>query len=140
MKPPINPNYCATVTQLGRFVTLANCANVKGALIFGNQVIVGNETAPGDIGLFFPLESALSAPFLRANNLYRKPELNADTNVKGYFEDHGRVRAVKFRGHKSEGFWIPLTALNYLAMNVPEEEWLDLRVGANFDEFGGNPI
>lgn len=42
---PQNPNYCATVVELRSFVDLPNCDNVKAALIFGNSVIVGKDTA-----------------------------------------------------------------------------------------------
>jgi RNA ligase len=140
---PKNENYCATVVQLDSFVSLEKgdggrlpCDNVKGALIFGQHVIVGRDTEPGSIGLFFPPETALSTEFIAANNLYRKPEFgNADPQAKGgYFEQHGRVRTVKFRGHKSEGFWIPLSCLSYLGAAI------SVSVGDTFDVIGDHEI
>lgn len=128
LKQPRNPNYAATVVQLKDFVQLANCDNVQAALIFGNSVIVGRDAKPGDIGLFFPVETQLSEPFLKNNNLYRKAEKNADPEKKGYFEDHGRIKAVKFRGHKSEGFFIPITSLDF----IPNPS-TNLSVGDTFD-------
>lgn len=126
---PKNQNYCAVVVRLEHFVSLANCDNVKAALIFGNSVIVSKDAQVGDVGLFFPVETALSADFLKNNNLYRKPEWgNVDPLKKGYFEEHGRIKAVTFRGHKSEGFWIPLDSLNYLGLPLSE-----FPVGAAFD-------
>lgn len=132
-KQPRNKNYCAVVVSLDTFVELAGCDNVRGALIFGNQVIVSRESQKGAVGLFFPLESALSPEFLKNNNLYRDSQLNADTRQKGYFEAHGRVRAVKFRGHKSEGFWVPLVALSYTGV-------VGLAVGDEFDFIGDHEI
>src|SRR5690242_12964449 len=123
-----NRNYCAVVVQLKDFVDLPNCDNIKGALIFGNHVIVGKDAAVGDVGLFFPAETRLSPGFLGYNNLYRKPEFgNVDPEKKGFFEQHGRVRTVKFRGHKSEGFFIPLASLGYV-----ETSYMDLH-----PDFGG---
>lgn len=130
LKPPKNQNYCALVTELKHFAPLAGCDNVQAALINGNQVIVDKDTQPGDIGLYFPPETALSHDFLAANNLYRKPEWgNADPTKKGFFEESGRVKCVKFRGHKSEGFWLPVGSLNYLGIDVNA-----LGVGQEFDE------
>lgn len=115
LTPPKNPNYAATIVALKDFVELPNCDNVKGALIFGNHIIVSKECYVGQLGVFFPVECALSTDFLSNNNLYRKPEYgNVDPTEKGFFGQQGRVKAMKFRGHKSEGFWIPVQALNYL--------------------------
>jgi hypothetical protein len=129
-------NYGATVVTLSKFVALEKgdggrqaCDNVKAALIFGMQVIVSKDVEAGSVGLYFPAETALSAEFLGQNNLYRKAEFgNTDPEKKGFFEQHGRVRVVKFRGHKSEGFWIPLDSLKYLGLPLSE-----FPVGAEFD-------
>ena len=136
LKPPANENYAAVVVKIKDCLELENCANVKAALIFGSRVIVSKDVQPGAVGLFFPVETALSPEFLAANNLYRKPEWgNADATKKGFFEQHGRVKAVKFRGHKSEGFWIPLESLGYLG--VPLEEFTP---GVTFDQIGDHLI
>jgi len=134
LEAPKNKNYAAVVVALDKFVDLPNCDKVKAALIFGNSVIVAKTAGAGEVGLFFPVETALSTEFCGANNLFRKPEWgNTDTAKKGFFEEHGRVRAVKFRGHKSEGFWIPLDAISYTGTN-------DLAVGAEFDKIGDHEI
>jgi hypothetical protein len=137
LEKPKNENYCATVVELKTFVDLPNCDNVKAAIIFNNQVIVGKECQPGDVGLFFPLETALSKEFLGANNLFRKPELgNRDPQARGFFEENGRVRCVKFRGHKSEGFFVPLSFLSYI---VQDDAGM-LTPGMEFDTFEGYEI
>jgi hypothetical protein len=147
LNPPKNENYAATVVELKTFVDLPNCDNVKAALIFGNSVIVDKKSPIGEVGLFFPVETALSPEFLSNNNLYRKPEFgNVDANKKGFFEQHGRVKAVKFRGHKSEGFYVPLSSLDYLATDTVDKHCtagctlFDLEVGMVFDAIGDHEI
>lgn len=137
IKEPKNKNYCAIVVKLDKFIDLPNCDNVKGALIFGNQVIVGKNVEPGTVGLYFPIETALDQTFLGKNNLFRKPEWgNEDPTQKGFFEQHGRVRAVKFRGHVSEGFWLPISCL----ASIWIIDYYNIPVGAEFDELDGKPI
>jgi len=129
---PKNKNYCGIVVALTNFVTLPNCDKVKATLIFGNSIIIDKKTEVGAVGVYFPVETALSAAFLSYNNLYSKPEYgNADPTKKNYFEQHGRIKAVKFRGHKSEGFWIPLNAFEFTG--VADK----LVVGMEFDKLNG---
>jgi hypothetical protein len=136
-KEPINKNYCATVVRLDKFIELDNCDNVKHAIIFGNSVVVSKDAKNGDRGLFFPIETKLSSDLLSANNLYRKQELNDDPTQKGYFEENGRIRCVKFRGHKSEGFFIELSAISPFAHVI---EVASLKDGDDFDEINGVKI
>ena len=136
MKKPVNENYCATVVALDQFVEHDDCQNVKTAMIAGCQVIVSKNATAGDVGLFFPLEVALSSAFLSSNNLYRDPTKNVDITEKGFFEEHGRVRCVKFRGHKSEGFYIPLSSL---AAFTPGSE-VSIPLRTEFDEYNGFAI
>lgn len=135
IESPRNPNYAAVVTKLKVFRDLEGCDRVKAAMIYGNQVIVSKDAKEGDIGLFFPVECAISKEFLGNNNQFRKTEMgNVDQAAKGFFEEHGRVKAVKFRGHKSEGFWCPISFLNYLGDIGYLEE------GVEFDRIGDHEI
>ena len=135
LNSPINPNYCATIVTLNHFSELSGCDNLKAAHIFGNRVIVGKDRQAGDRGIFFPIETQLSPEFLHHNNLYRKSELNADKTSKGYIDESGRIRAVKLRGHASEGLWLPLESLDYLKLG--KENWSD---GQTFDMIGDHKI
>lgn len=131
----VNPNYCATVVEVEKLVQLENCNNVQAAIIMGNQIIVSKEVKIGDIGLFFPVEVQLSKKYLSENNLYRKKELNSDPEAKsGYFEENGRIRCVKFRGHKSEGLFMPLNSLDFLNLKK------SLSIGDEFNEIDGVEI
>lgn len=129
-------NYTASVVAIKTLVALPKCDNVCAAMLFGHSVIVGKDTPVGTVGLYFPVETALSKEFLSKNNLYRHQELNADPEKKGYFEDGGRIRAVKFRGYPSDGFFIPIESLDNLNIQLDEP----LEIGAEFNLINGVEI
>lgn len=134
MKLETFDNYSATVVAIKNVTPLIGLDNLGATTIMGNQVLVGINTAPGTVGLFFPVETALSPDFLRANNLYNNATMNANPTVKGFFEASGRVKAVKFRLHRSEGFFIPLESLSYLGLQD------EFKVGDEFNAIDGNVI
>lgn len=133
LKIPKNKNYCAVVVEITHLVDLSNCTNVQHAIIMGNAVVVSKEVKVGDIGIFFPVETQLSKEYLSANNLYRKPELNSNPEEKGYFEENGRIRCVKFRQNKSEGLFMPYSSIEFTNFH-------SLNIGDEFDELNGIEI
>jgi hypothetical protein len=144
LNPPKNANYAATVVALSGFKELLKgpgtqaCDNVKAAIIMGSQVVVSKDCQAGDVGLFFPPETALSKEFLGANNQYRKAEFgNVNPEATGFFEQHGRVKTMKFRGHKSEGFFIPLESLQFA---LQDGDFTMLSPGQVFDHINGVEI
>jgi hypothetical protein len=134
LKKPVNENYCANVVSIKSVIELEGMKTIAHTNIFGNMVIVSKEVKIGDIGIFFPVETKLSHDFLSNNNLYRHNNLNIDQTKKGFFEDNGRIRCVKFQGYKSMGFFIPLNSLDFT--NHKE----DLIEGSSFDEIAGIKI
>ncbi len=134
LKKPINENYSGIVVEIKNVMLLEKMDNICHTNIFGNLVIIGKNTKVGDLGIYFPPETELSKEFLSNNNLYRHPELNIDKEKKGYFEDSGRIRTVKFQGYKSMGFFIPLESLNFT--NHTE----NLKIGDSFDEINNIKI
>lgn len=137
LNKPKNENYAAVVVEIKTLIPLEKCDNVQGAIIMGNQVVVSKDVKVGDIGLYFPLECQLSKEYLANNNLYNKPELNVDNTKKGYFDENGRIRCQRFRGHKSEGLFMPLISINYF---LDYSEFEKLEIGNSFDELNGTPI
>ena len=129
-----NKNYNATVVKITNLLALDGCDNVIAAIIMGNQVIVSKTVKPGDLGLFFPVETSLSSEYLKLNNLYRDKTLNKDSSKAGYFELNGRIRCVKFRGHKSEGLFMPLDSLSEFVNGS------ELVEGISFNKAGGTII
>lgn len=131
-----NKNYCATVVEITNIHPLDKCDNVVGAIVSNFHVIVSRQTAPGTIGIFFPVECRMNHEFLKANNCYRKKELNADPEAKcGYFEENRRLKCMKFRGHMSEGIFMDLDSLAYLDIKLSS-----LKVGDEFDQIDDKPI
>jgi len=113
LQKPKNQNYCATIVSIQNIIPLEGCDNVVATRIMGNQVIISKDIQISDVGMFFPVETQLSNEYLSANNLYRKAEMNVDQTQKGYFEENGRIKCIKFRGHNSEGLFMPLKSLAF---------------------------
>jgi RNA ligase len=132
---PENVNYAATVVSIARIVPLENCDNVVGTPILGFQAIVGNATRVGDLGVVFPAEAQLSEEYARVNNLHRHGSLNQDEAAKGYLEDNRRVKALKFRGHRSDCLFMPLSSLGFTGADTSQ-----LQPGDTFDKLNGHEI
>jgi len=136
LQTPENENYAATVVTLKQFVELEGMENLKGTPIFGFQAVVSKDTPEGATGIVFPAETQLSEEYAGWNNLYRHGDRNADEGSKGYLEDNSRVRAVKFRGHRSDCLFMPLESLNYIKGFDPSK----LEEGDTFDRIGDHEI
>lgn len=132
---PENPNYAAVVVEISHVTPLAGCDNVVGTPLMGFQAIVGKDTQAGDIGIVFPAETQLSEEYARLNNLHRHGNLNDDESKKGYLEDNRRVKALKFRGHRSDCLFMPLDSLAFTGADVSS-----LKPGDTFDKLNGHDI
>ena len=135
LTPPKNPNYAATVVSVKAITDLDNCDNVVGTPLLGYQAIVGKDTQVCDIGIVFTAETQLSQEFASLNNLYRHGERNKDKDKAGYLEDHTRVKAIKFRGHRSDALFLSLSALEYTGADLS-----NLKPGDTFDYLNGHEI
>lgn len=135
IEKPENSNYAATIVHLPnvRF-SLQGLDKLEGANIFGFQVIVSKDT-PASLGVFFPAEAQLSDEYCYNNNLYRHADKNIRPDEKGYLEDNRRIRAIKFKGNVSNGFFMPLSSLGYTGIDVSL-----LKEGDEFDTLNGHEI
>lgn len=136
LKEPKNVNYSALVISIKTLTELEGCDNVVGTPLIGFQAIVSKNTKVNQLGIVFPAETQLSEEFCKNNNLYRKAEKNKDSKVTGYIEDNRRVKAMKFRGHRSDCLFMPLESLSYIKKFNPN----DLKEGDTFDEINGYEI
>ena len=127
-------NYAATIIKLPATQKVDGLDNLVQVVVYGNRCLIGKNSIPGDY-LYFGPETQLSPEFLKKNNLYRHSELNEDTTQKGFFEDHGRVKTIKFKGVISSGFVIPLASVMHFVDNPSE-----LYVGATFHSIDGIEI
>lgn len=133
---PENSNYAAVVVKIEKLVPLEGCDNVVGTPLLGFQAIVSKDTEPGTLGVVFPAETQLTEEYARLNNLHRHGNLNDDEGAKGYLEDNRRVKAMKFRGHRSDCLFMPLSSLGYIKN-------LDISLfneGDTFDRIGEHEV
>lgn len=98
------------------------------------QVVVGTDTEDGQLGLFFESDGQLSEEFAAKNDLVRRKNEDG-TPAGGMFEQNRRVKSIKLRGVKSEGFWCPLDKVAYTG--VPMSQLVE---GQQITELNGHPI
>ena len=77
----------------------------------GNSIITGLDAKDGDLYFYFALESAINPEYLSWSNSFESKEMNADKEKKGFFNKHGRVRAIKLQNERSEGYIVPVSDL-----------------------------
>lgn len=103
--------YCGYITRLKNVRKHSNADRLLLADCFGNTVIVGLEYQEGQLGVYFPVDGQLSVEFCAANDLVRRKDENGNP-CGGYLDpDKRNIKAMKLRGEKSDGLFLPLTAL-----------------------------
>lgn len=125
-----NENYFAKLTILQHRIDHPNADNLIGWIIDGNRVWTTKDYNVGEEVVYFPIESQINPVILNRLNLYQTSALNQDQSKKGYFGDHGRVKAVKLRGEPSEGIVLRwkdiLSAIDCSEYNpVVEDKYFD---------------
>jgi hypothetical protein len=132
-----NPNYLASIVKLTNVRLHSNANKLQCVALFGNNVVTGLTAKDGDLYCYFPLECAISGDFLKFTNSFREPTLNADGKTKGFFENHFRVKAIKLRGEKSEGYIVPVSELENYAKEILNKtiKITEKHVGTDFDMF-----
>ena len=126
--------YKAYVTTLKNVHKHPNADRLQLGECFGNTVCISLDYTEGQIGVYFPTDGQLSAKFAEANNLLRKKDENGN-NIGGYMDpDKRNVTAIKLRGEKSDGLFLPITCLE------PFGDISTLKVGDTIDVFNGHEI
>lgn len=129
-------NYTGTIVKLASTFPLDGLDNLVGTSVFGNTCIIPKSYNLTDHYVFFPSETQLAQSYLSKNNLYRNSNLNEDQKSKGYFEDNGRIKAIKFKGNKSTGIVMPISSLlNTVGVTKNRYEQ-----GVEFNEIDGTMI
>ena len=101
-----NINYLAKVVDIKTFTPHPDpeTTKLKLAHVDGYNIVVGIDSEPG-VYIYFPTSCEINSQLLAYGNLYRHTEKNNKPEAKaGFFEDNGRVKAIKLRGIVSEGF------------------------------------
>lgn len=118
---------------------------LKLVTISGHQVVTGADIQEGDTMVFFPEGGVICDEYLSHHNEYRvkwlknsnqqgKDEQEALEQPGGFFEHNGRVRAIKLRGERSEGYVVRLEQLEFLG------DVSSLTAGTTFDTIGGTKL
>ena len=103
--------HCGYVVQVKEIRKHTNADRLQIATFFGNDTIVGLDTKAGDIGVYFPVDLQLSERFCQVNDLVRRKDENGN-QCGGYLDpDKRNVKAVRLRGEKSDGLYLPITCL-----------------------------
>ena len=123
--------YVVKVEQLRKH---SNADRLQIATFFGNDTIVGLNTQIGDIGIYFPVDGQLSERYCQVNDLVRRKDENGK-QCGGYLDPEKRnIKALKLRGEKSDGLFMPLTSLaDFCKIS-------DLKIGDTIDIVNGEEI
>lgn len=126
-------NYEAIVAKITEVRPIPKADFIQSALVLGEWVIVNKCHGVGDVGLFFPVGSALSPEMCRHNNLFRDGSMNFDETKSGFLEKNGRITAMKMRGTLSTGLFLPMECLTWTGA-------LPLSIGTKVGEINGHKI
>ena len=138
MKLEINPesaNYACQVIKLPPKQAVPGLDKLVKVTHQGNDVLTQKDAKEDILYLFFPAECAISKDYLFWNNEFRDSNFNNDKTVKGYFENTGRVKAIKFKGIISTGYIAPVDTLSVLGI-----ETYKLKEGDEFTHINGVEI
>ena len=126
--------YNAYITRIKNLHKHPNADRLQIGECFGNAVIVSMEYVDNQLGVYFPSDGQLSVEFAEANNLLRKKD-DAGNNIGGYMDpDKRNVTAIKLRGEKSDGLFLPLKSLESFG------DIATLAEGDRIDNFNGHEI
>ena len=123
--------YKAYITALTNVRQHPNADRLLLADVFGNTICISTDYFEGQVGIYFPTDGQLSVEFAEKNNLLRKKD-DAGNNIGGYMDpDKRNVTAIRLRGEKSDGLFLPLSALNYCYAH--NDASIELRMGDVID-------
>ena len=103
--------YNAYVTRIKNLRKHPNADRLQLGECFGNTVCVSLDYVDNQLGVYFPCDGQLSVEFAEVNNLLRKKD-DAGNSIGGYMDPNKRnVTAIRLRGERSDGLFLPLTCL-----------------------------
>lgn len=103
--------YTGFITTLKNVHKHPNADRLQMGECYGNSVIVSIDYTEGQLGVYFPVDGQLSERFCQVNDLVRRKDENGNP-AGGYLDpDKRNIKALKLRGEKSDGLFLPLTCL-----------------------------
>lgn len=126
--------YNAYVTRIKNLRKHPNADRLQLGECFGNTVCVSLDYEDNQLGVYFPTDGQLSEEFAEKNNLLRKKD-DSGNNIGGYMDPQKRnVTAIKLRGEKSDGLFLPLESLKDFG------DISTLKEGDSISTFNGHEI
>lgn len=130
--------HCGYITTLKNVRKHPKADKLLLAECFGNTVCVNLNYYEGQVGIYFPTDLQLSEEFCTQHNLVRKKDENG-VNIGGYMDPEKRnVTAIKLRGEKSDGLFMPISCLDYCFDKGTAAD--NLAVGDTIDIVNGHLI
>ena len=133
-------SYTGFVCQIKNLRDHPNADRLYLGECFGNTVAVSKDGYTADmIGVYFPTDGQLSMEFAKQNNLLRLRDENGHSIPGGGYMDPDKrnVTAIKLRGEKSDGLFLPLTCLDYCFEDGASAH---LKIGDTIDVVNGHDI
>ena len=126
--------HCGYVIKVDKLRPHPNADRLQLLDVFGTTTTVGLDVKIGDMGIYFPTDLQLSIEYCVANHLCRKNPLDG-TADSGYMDgDKRNVTAIKLRGERSDGIYVPLKSLETFG------DITKLKAGDTIDVFNGVEI
>lgn len=127
--------YCGYIVKVSVLRKHSNADRLQVATFFGNDTIVDLKVQIGDMGVYFPVDGQLSERFCQVNDLVRRKNPETGKQEGGYLDpDKRNIKALKLRGEKSDGLYLPITCLaDFCKIS-------DLKIGDTIDVVNGEII
>lgn len=130
--------YKAYITNLKNVRPHPNADRLQLADCFGNTVCVSLEYKEDDLGVYFPVDGQLSEEFCQVHDLVRRKDENGNA-AGGYLDPKKRnITAIKLRGEKSDGLFMPISCLDYCFDKGTAAD--NLKIGDIIDTINGHLI
>ena len=126
--------YTGFITTIKGVRKHPNADRLQLAECFGNTVVLDMNYKEGQVGVYFPVDGQLSVEFCQVNDLVRRKDENGNV-CGGYLDpDKRNIKALRLRGEKSDGLFLPLTCLAEFT------KISDLKIGDTIDVLNGKEI
>lgn len=127
--------HCGFIVKVSDLRPHPNADKLQLLHIFETDTCVGLDVKIGDIGFYVPSDIRLGERFCQVNGLLRQKDENGNPIGNGYLDPEKRnVKAIKLRGQRSDGIYLPLTSLMEFC------KISDLQVGDRIDVLNGEVI
>ena len=125
--------HCGYIIQVKDLRPHPNADKLQLLHVFETDTCVTFDVKVGDIGFYIPSDIHLGERFCQVNDLIRRKDENGKP-AGGFLEENRHVRAIKLRGQRSDGIYLPITSLTDFC------KISDLKVGDQITILNGEVI